>query len=410
MSSSSQDDDSPEVEPVPIPAHTSEPRAWRQEFRGGTREDRLLDTVTVSLPPHISSMHVTLPSDLARTVEAATLAIRSADHTHGKHLGTLAALLIRAESVASSKIESVEASIDDYARALHGSKANESATSMVAASAAVTTMVESAAPGSTLTCETLLDTHTALMREDPAEASYAGTFRDVQNWIGGSDYSPRGALFVPPPPESVATYMSDLLGFVNQNNHAALVQAAIAHAQFESIHPFTDGNGRVGRALISAVLRRRDVANHTVIPVASALVAQREQYFDALGEYRQGDARPIVRLLAVSADIAARESAVTGERLARLPDQWLEAAGRPRAGSATRKVMDVLLAHPVLTVDDAANATGVSKAAAYRAVSALATCGVLRPLMQRTRNQVWAVSDLLDELADLGTRIAAASR
>ena len=80
--------------------------------------------------------------------------------------------------------------------------------------------------------------------------------RTVQNWIGGSDYSPRDALYVPPPPDTVHAYMNDLTEFANRTDIPVLIQAAIAHAQFESIHPFTDGNGRIGRALINTIFRR----------------------------------------------------------------------------------------------------------------------------------------------------------
>ena len=95
------------------------------------------------------------------------------------------------------------------------------------------------------------------MQDDPGEVRYAGRIRDMQNWIGGSDYSPRDALYVPPPPETVEGYLDDLIRFANRNDLPVLSQAAVAHAQFESVHPFTDGNGRIGRALINAILRRR---------------------------------------------------------------------------------------------------------------------------------------------------------
>ncbi|MEZ5380500.1 MAG: Fic family protein [Microthrixaceae bacterium] len=125
----------------------------------------------------------------------------------------------------------------------------------------------------------------------------------VQNWIGGSDYTPRGAVYVPPPPETVANYMADLVEFVGRDDMPALLQAALAHAQFESIHPFTDGNGRIGRALINAVLRRRGSTTEVVVPVASGLVAHRDRYFGALTSYRGGDIAPLISLFAAHAGV-----------------------------------------------------------------------------------------------------------
>ena len=117
------------------------------------------------------------------------------------------------------------------------------------------------------------------MADDPQERAYAGRPREMQNWIEGSDHSPRNATYVPPPPRTVDDYMDDLLAFANRTDIGVLAQAAIAHAQFESIHPFTDGNGRIGRALINTILRKRGATRRVVVPLASAIVARRESYF-----------------------------------------------------------------------------------------------------------------------------------
>jgi Fic family protein len=319
-------------------------------------------------------------------------------------------MLLRTESVASSKIEHVEADVADYVRALHGSRANASATAMAAATVALEALVGSVADGSALTKKAVLAAHRALMRDDPAEARYAGRVREVQNWIGGSDHSPRGALYVPPPPDLVDDYLADLIRFANRDDLSALVQAAVVHAQFESVHPFTDGNGRIGRALINTVLRRRGFTRSIVVPLASALVARRELYFDVLTEYRHGDPEPIVRAFAVSCAIAAQESTVSAERLALLPDQWRDAVGGARRGSATDSLLGVLALNPVLTAEQAEVLVGSGTSATYRAVVRLVEAGVLRPLTDRKRDQVWGAGDLLDEIDDLGLRIAVRAR
>lgn len=186
-----------------------------------------------------------------------------------------------------------------------------------------------------------------------------------------------------------------------------LVQAAIAHAQFESIHPFTDGNGRVGRALINTILRRRGATRQVVIPIASAIVARREVYFSALNAYRGGDAGPIIRSFAVASTLAAEESRVTAARLAAMPQEWAAAAGKPRAGSAARKILDRLLIDPVFSAYQAEDRVGGATSSIYAAINRLHESGVIRPLTERTRNQIWVASSLADELDDLGIRIAA---
>lgn len=389
------------------PAHVHEVRPWQQTQRGGTRDDRTLTEITVAFPPRIATLTVPMDAQLAGTIEAALAEIVALDQTHGEHLDALGSVLLRTESVASSKIESVEAGLDDYARALHGSRANTSATSMVAATRAMAGLIEKAGP---LDADALLAAHKTLMSDDPAESRYAGRWRDVQNWIGGSDHSPRDALYVPPPPEAVLDYVDDVIAFANRADESVLAQAAVAHAQFESIHPFTDGNGRIGRALINGILRRRRVTTRIVVPLASALVAHRDRYFDLLGAYRDGEVRPLIESFADASRIAAAESRTTARRLVSVPAEWQDMVGRVRAGSAAAKLLAQLPSHPIFSADDACAALDAPVSSVYAAIDRLHGAGVLRPLSDRKRNQIWGATLILAELDDLGTRIAHAAR
>ncbi len=369
----------------------------------------MLASVVVHLPPRIADAPVLLDGPTTASIEAAAREIAALDRERHDQLGLLAATLLRTESVASSKIERIAARSDDYARALHGNRSNRAASSMAAATTAIDVLITSAA-SSPISTAAILRSHTALMREDPAERAYAGRLRDVQNWIGGSDHSPRNAVYVPPPPADVAELMADLVSFCDRTDLPAVAQAALAHAQFESIHPFTDGNGRIGRALINAVLRRRGVTRHVVVPIASALVAHRDHYFDLLDEYRQGHAGSLITAFSDAARLAAAESRVTADRLQQLPAVWSDAVGRVRAGSATRRLMSWLTGVVAFTAEDAHDEIGGPLSSVYTAIDRLAQAEVVRPLTDRRRNQVWGVTDLLDELDDLGARIARAAR
>lgn len=392
------------------PAHRKEVRPWQQTVRGGTKDDRTLREVTVWLPPRIAARDLLIPSKLASRIEDCLREIAALDTSHGAHLGALGTMLLRTESVASSKIEQVEADVTDYARALHGMKSNQSATSMAAATVALEELIDSVSGGDHLTTDAVLRSHRALMHDDPGETAHAGRTRDMQNWIGGSDYSPRNAVYVPPPPETVDGYMDDLVAFANRDDLSAMVQAAVAHAQFESIHPFTDGNGRIGRALVNTVFRRRGVTTTVVVPLASALVARREAYFEVLTRYREGDPEPIIAAFARASSLAAQESRVTAARMAEFPLGWRDAVGRVRSDSATARLLAVLPAMPVFSVAEVEQRVGGATSALYRAVELLVEAEVLRPLTDRKRNQVWGVGDMLDELDDLSVRIGAAAR
>ncbi|WP_305705251.1 Fic family protein [Nocardioides sp.] len=391
------------------PAHRREVRPWQQTVRGGTKDDRMLREVTVWLPPQIAGRDLLIPSKLASRIEDCLREIAALDTSHGAHLGALGTMLLRTESVASSKIEQVEADVTAYARALHGMRSNQSATSMAAATVALEELINSVSTGD-LTTDAVLRSHHALMHDDPGETAYAGRTRDMQNWIGGSDHSPRNALYVPPPPETVDGYLDDLVAFANRDDLSAMVQAAITHAQFESIHPFTDGNGRIGRALVNTVLRRRGVTTTVVVPLASALVARREAYFEVLTRYREGDPEPIIAAFARASRLAAQESRVTAARMAEFPLGWRDAVGRVRSDSATARLLAVLPVMPVFSAAEVEQTVGGATSALYRAVELLVEAEVLRPLTDRKRNQVWGVGDMLDELDDLNVRIGAAAR
>ena len=180
---------------VPLDTHGRRVVSWQQSQRGGGREDRMMRQTTVRLPPMIADYQPRLGSLVAAESEGALAAIAQLDAEHGPDLAALSTLLLRAESVASSKIERIEASVEDFARAAHGIRSNPSATSMVASADALNDLILSVEGGQPITLEKVLSAHRILMADDPYEARDAGRIRTVQNWIGGSDYSPRGAQY-----------------------------------------------------------------------------------------------------------------------------------------------------------------------------------------------------------------------
>ena len=391
------------------PAHATRTVPWRQAGRHGTRADRMLRDVTVSLPPMIADRAYVSPPEIAAALAAAAREVIAVDADPRAHIGALGGLLLRTESVSSSKIERIDASLDDYARAVAGIRSNESASSMVAATRALAQMIDRAGESGRVRLDDLLAAHRTLMADDRMDGHYAGRVRDVQNWIGGSDHSPIGAVHIPPPPDTVAAYLHDLIAFANRDDLDPVAQAAIAHAQFESIHPFTDGNGRIGRALINAILRRRGLTRRTVVPVASAMLAERDRYFALVNGYRDGRVDAFVADLARGTRIAAAEAGRSADRLAELPGEWRERS-RPRAGSAAASLLTVLAEHPILSAEEAQQLTGAPLSSVYTALDRLEADGIIHQVTARQRNRVWGVDDILDELDELAARIAAAVR
>ena len=383
---------------------------WRQQVRAGSKEDRMVRSIKVCIPSHIADRTFRLDSQLASRSESATNSISKLDNAFGSTLKSLDRLLIRTESISSSKIENLHASSEEYARALYGNASNASAVAMVAGTNALISLIDSVNTEKAITASALKKAHFTLMNGVPREKVTAGEYRQVQNWIDGSNHSPLSAIFVPPPPEIVEGLMEDLMIFANRDDLPVLLQAAVAHAQFETIHPFTDGNGRIGRALVNAIFRRREITTRTVVPVASFLVADRNAYFENLGAYREGNVENLLSSFISAAHYASVESQRTAETLSGLNLFWTKKLGTIRSGSSTSKLLDILISNPVFSAEELLGIIGKHPASIYNAISKMFSVGILTPLSDRKRNQIWGVVDILQELEDLDRRIAIRGR
>lgn len=390
--------------------HTEETRPWRQSVPRGPRAERKLREITVSLPPYVRDRDYPMDRPLTAMVMASAGDLGHLDLVHGRTLKALNHLQLRTESVDSSKIENVDASLADYGRALLGVGANSSAVSMASATAALSRMIHDADTSRKIRPEAILKAHHDLFRRNPDEVDRAGKFRTRQNWVGGSDYSPTGTLHVPPPPETVPGYLEDLFAFANRDDVPPLVQAAIVHAQFESIHPFIDGNGRIGRALIHAVLRRRRATRHLTVPIASALVSHRERYFAALNDYRDGYAQTLVAMLATAVRIATAESWTTAKNVQSVRGQWHDALAKPRAGTPVHRLLDLLTEEPIINVALASERIDASEETARTAIDTLVQAQVLTRTAGSRQAPVWLAKGVLDEVHDLSVRIQTSSR
>ncbi len=265
---------------------------WTPSSEGMSRRDRQGCDYDAYLPDPLAGWGLTLPADLVADLADAEAAIRGLNASGTSHVSLegLARFLLRAESVASSKIEGLEAGprrlLDAEVALAEGSDAADRvAVEVLANVAAMEAAVEVGAASGTITLDDLLDIHRTLMERSPTP-DLGGVVRTTQNWIGGSGYNPCSASFVPPPPDHVELLLEDLLNYVNGDEHPTIVQAAVAHAQFETIHPFADGNGRTGRALIQVVLLRRGLAPRFVPPISLVFATWVSDYIAGLTAFR----------------------------------------------------------------------------------------------------------------------------
>ena len=266
-----------------------------------------------------------LTSGVAGVVSDAEQAIMTLNASARPALVPLARLLLRAESIASSKVEGLQVGIRQLARAESkietGGKASSTILEVLGNIDAMQLAVDDAATAEQIGIEHLVEIHRKLMANAP-NSHVAGIIRGDQNWIGGNDYNPCGADFVPPPAEHVDSLLRDLCEATADDSLPPIVQAAMLHAQFETIHPFDDGNGRTGRALIHVVLRRRGIAASYVPPISVVLATERERYIRGLTGFRSGEVGSWIERFAAAAARAAGLAADHLEAVTVLMDEW----------------------------------------------------------------------------------------
>jgi Fic family protein len=360
------------------------------------------------VPERIAELEPDLPGAVAGVVSDAETAIAELNRGARLELQPLARLLLRTESIASSKVEGMQVDARTLARAEANQEVGRSigaeAAEILANIDAMQLAIERAAAADAIAQDDLLDVQRRLLARAPNASAMAGKFRQVQNWIGGNDYNPCGADFVPPPPEEMPSLLDDLCRFANDATLPPLVQAAIAHAQFETIHPFEDGNGRTGRALVQVILRRRGLAPTFVPPISVALARDKGMYIRGLTDFREG---PLARWIEVFAAATAQAATlatryVTSVEL--LQAGWREqvrSRSNPRSDAAAWDLIRVLPAHPIITVAVGVAATGRTKPAVSNGINELQNAGVLAQLTTSPRNRAWEAAGLLDHIEEL---------
>jgi len=364
-------------------------------------------TYEAFVPDPLVGTEFRMSSGVAAAVSEAETAIQSLNRHAEPALAPLARLLLRTESIASSKIEGLQVGIRQLARSESkletGGEASATVQEVLGNIDAMQLAVDEASHVDHFTVDHLVGIHDWLMTRAP-NAHLAGRIRTDQNWIGGNDYNPCGADFVPPPPEMVTEGLTDLCDAIASDEFSPLVQAALIHVQFETIHPFEDGNGRTGRTLIHVVLRRRGVAKSYVPPISVVLANDRDRYIDGLTDFRHDRVEAWIEHFAVATAQAAALAASYLDEVTSLMGAWrdkLAEGAAPRADAAAWAVIDVLPAYPVITLPTATAATGRAKSSVNQAIEQLAECGVLDPLSTSKRNRSWEAVGLLDLLEEL---------
>jgi Fic family protein len=387
----------------PWPPIEFEKREWHSRADEGQSRRAALRArgpYEAAVPPSIASLGLpSLDSDTTIAAEEAIVGLGRFDGEVGAIAAPFSAILLRSESAASSEIEQLTASAKNIALAELGRGSGQNSRLIVGNVHAMEAAIDMAED---LDTSTIIAMQSEILREEHPE--HTGRWRGQQVWIGGGfGNSPHSAAFVPPHHERVAELMDDLVAFARRTDLPALPQIAIAHAQFETIHPFPDGNGRTGRALVQAVLRRLGVTRNVTVPVSAGLLRDTRGYFDALTEYRAGNVEPIIRALArASADAIVNGRQLVAE-LSAIRAEW-EDVTSARAGSAGRRLLDVLQRQPVIDANTAAAQLGIDARNVQNGIDRLVTDGILHQNGVSTRNRSYEAREVLDALDAFAAR------
>jgi Fic family protein len=374
---------------------------WEPSPNAPTYADRAGGPYRTYRPDLLMERPLALAPDVAELAWQVEESVRQLGERPGvRGLEGLARFLLRSEAIASSRIEGLQVSPQQVGLAeiaeeesLTAESVNRTARRVAANINALRRATHELAREERLSVAGVEQLQTLLLADEPELRG----IRVVQNWIGGSDYHPLTAEFVPPAPQLVDGLMADLVQYMNSAPHAPLVQAGLVHAQFETIHPFRDGNGRVGRALIHTVLVRRGLTRNAVLPVSPVLLTRSREYVQGLTDYRyRGSASGAegvdgvstwLRIFLRAVSMAVTQAADFASSLDELRSRWerdvaarrrgLNLRETPRADSATSRILETLQEHPVLTAGSVMRLFDVSRPAALAALDELTAAGVL---------------------------------
>ncbi len=406
-----------------VDAKGSETFRWSEELwepstlalTGVPKRARRAARIRAYVPVQLADRSFSLDAEAVQMVIDAQDAVRDAQH-HADTVGvnTIAQQLLRSEAIASSQIEGIDVpGHRALAKAAAGNQHKPGAQLVLANIEAVPWVYEWAASSSDpFSPEVICEIHAKLATADRHLSAHAGQTRTRQNWIGRDPYTPVGADFIPPPAREVPELLEDLCAYANRDDIAPVIQAAAVHAQFETIHPFADGNGRVGRSLIGAILARRQICRDVIPPVSLVLSRDRDAYITALTTWRfeiDGNRQWIVEL-ATACEAAALASTRLAGRVSDLQDRWREASGHPRRDSAAAAIIDALPAYPILDAGSVAALTGRSTVAARQALNNLTDSGVLEQVTVGKRNRMWESVGLFSLIDDMERELSAGLR
>ena len=325
------------------------------------------------------------------------LAILESVATRIPDVDLFVSMYVRKEALMSSQIEGTQATLEDVLDPLIEDNTNRNVADVVnyikATEYAIRRLHELPL------CNRLLkETHAILMEGVRGQEKNPGEFRCSQNWIGGKGSTLRNAKYIPPSPDDMTEAMSDLEKYINADDRLdGLIRAALIHYQFETIHPFLDGNGRIGRLLITLFLMEKKILTTPALYISYFLKKNRVEYYDRMTEVRsKGNYEQWVKFFLQALAESAKDAIAAIDELTALHDKNVDlVAGMGRASKNAMLVFRYLEANPIIEIGKTSEALGITFGTASNVVERLSSAGILEQTTTGRRNRTFAYKDYL---------------
>jgi len=379
-------------------------REWKSRINTmylNSKERRLLQTkYKASILAPISRVHIKLDKETEELFILTLEDIVRFDSLIKEKAIAMPAVLLRSESASSSQIERLTASAKNIAIAEIGGHTKDNA---IIVASNISSMKNAMEKTSEITIKSILKIHKILCSNFMPKQ--AGKFRKEQVWIGTRGNIPHTADFVPPHHSRIQQYMKDFIKLTERNDIHPIILSAIVHAQFETIHPFADGNGRVGRILIQMLLANKGLIRTATIPLSAGLLANKNEYYQALNDYRAGNYLPIIKQICISVSQAINASWETAGKIEKLRNEWFGNLNA-RRDSVVWKIVDYLFEQPVINAQVVSLKFGVADISARTAIETLLKAGIIKQVKEQKRNVLYFANEITDIMDNFSKNIA----
>lgn len=317
--------------------------------------------------------------------------------THIPNMNLFVSMYVRKEALLSSQIEGTQATLEDVLDPLIEKNANQNVADVINYIKATEFALDRM--NSLPLCNRLLkETHAVLMQGVRGQEKNPGEFRISQNWIGAQGSSIKNARYIPPNPQDMIEAMSDLEKYMNEDDDInVLIKAALIHYQFETIHPFLDGNGRIGRLLITLFLLDKQALHYPALYISYYLKLNRIEYYDRMSEVRAKDNyEQWVKFFLLAIKESAEEAVDTIHELSALHDKNVEIIEKMgRQAKTARLIFDYLEQNPIIDIGKTAHELGISFNTASTYINRLIECDILRQTNNAERKRVYSYENYL---------------